>query len=639
MTSQTQSQECYIEMLQPLRDLALNWDVDIASCLEEYLNDILLHNTTTSQTQSEHDSAATLTASSVGEGVGIDTNFTSAALLLQNAGSVYGRKVEFLYREVYKALDTILTSTSSNISNSNNSKGMRKTGEVYDEYGMFGLLDEYCVLSEDNEECDLVVLDQDENNDISDHYDHPDTLLHHSSNSSNTAQVQARVNIQPVLPQTYLPTDGTLLSSGALLPSIDGVLLLPDEGEQSRNIHIASVANVNANADTMSVAEYDYENDDDDGYLMNPTDEENYTSSNNQTGQGAADGGVTSHTNDGAIMKSKNTWKNPWSTVDPHISTHKARPLKVGKCYLDASSSSSTKRKRQGTSTSNRNNCSELLYTVRYDVTLGYYRGTLLCDYLDTGLVVGHCMPEFDYVAKCTARRMRQLRKEQQRSSRSTPVVGYDTYQNNDYDDDDNDYYDDDDDDNVYNPNDINTASLVVPSALQDDHDNDDDLYHSSSNALYPNVGTNSHRHNSNSKVLYSTSTLLHRVDAWQNKLAPILEEEEHRPVFDVHQYGTDLLQHTSSHSSISRKSMQKGNSTVTSFQVLCDTAEIYDVPRYFLATLMLANAGCVRLEQQKHSTSSISTQKKASEECGMLYVEVLSSEYHYGTAANLVDQ
>jgi hypothetical protein len=37
-------------------------------------------------------------------------------------------------------------------------------------------------------------------------------------------------------------------------------------------------------------------------------------------------------------------------------------------------------------------------------------------------------------------------------------------------------------------------------------------------------------------------SELSNRVSTWQERLAPILEEEEHRPKFDIHKYSGKIL-------------------------------------------------------------------------------------------------
>lgn len=78
----------FVHLLQPLRDLTKNWEVDVAAQLGEYLEEL------------EHvcisfDNGKTT------------MNFTEAALLIQGSACVYSRKVEYLYSLVYQTLDYI----------------------------------------------------------------------------------------------------------------------------------------------------------------------------------------------------------------------------------------------------------------------------------------------------------------------------------------------------------------------------------------------------------------------------------------------------------------------------------------------------------------------------------------------------
>jgi len=109
--------------LQPLRDLARNWDVDVASCLEEYLQELAgIHP---QQLQKIAEKAAADGDSESDE----VPNFAHAALILQNSSNVYSRKVEYLYSLVYKTLDEFFqasknSSSSSNVKNGRKSKGL-----------------------------------------------------------------------------------------------------------------------------------------------------------------------------------------------------------------------------------------------------------------------------------------------------------------------------------------------------------------------------------------------------------------------------------------------------------------------------------------------------------------------------------
>jgi len=88
--------------LKPLRDLARNWDIDIASCLQDYLKDLVRVGHPMPCTSNA------ITNSNSNEG---STNFAQAALLLQNSSSVYSRKVEYLYSLVYAAMSELTVSS------------------------------------------------------------------------------------------------------------------------------------------------------------------------------------------------------------------------------------------------------------------------------------------------------------------------------------------------------------------------------------------------------------------------------------------------------------------------------------------------------------------------------------------------
>ena len=40
MTDSNEREQRFSELIQPIRDLAVNWDIDIASSLEEYLDEL-----------------------------------------------------------------------------------------------------------------------------------------------------------------------------------------------------------------------------------------------------------------------------------------------------------------------------------------------------------------------------------------------------------------------------------------------------------------------------------------------------------------------------------------------------------------------------------------------------------------------
>ncbi|XP_076303991.1 chromosome associated protein H2 isoform X1 [Tachypleus tridentatus] len=78
----------FAHLLNPIRDLTKNWEIDIAAYLEEYLAEL---------------EGLTLTFND-----GITTlNFAQAALLIQGSTCVYSKKVEYLYNLVFQMLELL----------------------------------------------------------------------------------------------------------------------------------------------------------------------------------------------------------------------------------------------------------------------------------------------------------------------------------------------------------------------------------------------------------------------------------------------------------------------------------------------------------------------------------------------------
>ncbi|XP_063164741.1 condensin-2 complex subunit H2 [Candoia aspera] len=78
----------FLHFLQPIRDLTKNWEVDVATQLGEYLEEL-------DQICISFDGGRTT------------MNFIEAALLIQGSACIYSKKVEYLYSLVYQALDFI----------------------------------------------------------------------------------------------------------------------------------------------------------------------------------------------------------------------------------------------------------------------------------------------------------------------------------------------------------------------------------------------------------------------------------------------------------------------------------------------------------------------------------------------------
>jgi condensin-2 complex subunit H2 len=88
MELENERESRFAHLLKPIRELADNWDIDIASELLEYLEEL--------------DKLVIEL-----EGGDLNLNFAEAALLVQGSAMVYSNKVEFLYSLVFKTLDLL----------------------------------------------------------------------------------------------------------------------------------------------------------------------------------------------------------------------------------------------------------------------------------------------------------------------------------------------------------------------------------------------------------------------------------------------------------------------------------------------------------------------------------------------------
>ena len=114
-------------LIQPIKDIAANWDIDIADSLTEYLEEL-----------------ESLRISI--DGGKSNLNFAEAALLIQGSTAVYSKKVEYLHQLVLQSLEYITSKKgTNNTSTSNPSKSSKSMDDddilLFDKDASFLLLD------------------------------------------------------------------------------------------------------------------------------------------------------------------------------------------------------------------------------------------------------------------------------------------------------------------------------------------------------------------------------------------------------------------------------------------------------------------------------------------------------------------
>ena len=101
------------QLLAPIRDLAENWNIDLASQLEEYLEEI-------GQIEITFDNGRT------------KIDFVQAALLIQGSAQVFSRKVEYLYSLVVQTLELLTSQEILEDKNTSLNQTVRLQQPVFD---------------------------------------------------------------------------------------------------------------------------------------------------------------------------------------------------------------------------------------------------------------------------------------------------------------------------------------------------------------------------------------------------------------------------------------------------------------------------------------------------------------------------
>lgn len=112
--------EKFETLIKPIRDLAQNWNIDVAHELEDYLSE--------------------LDGIEINLGSKKKLNFSQAALMIQGSTNVYSKKVEYLYRLVNTILDHILKQKRIPKEKTNGIRNRKKSEE--DLFDSFELLDD-----------------------------------------------------------------------------------------------------------------------------------------------------------------------------------------------------------------------------------------------------------------------------------------------------------------------------------------------------------------------------------------------------------------------------------------------------------------------------------------------------------------
>lgn len=719
-SSTTTAMDAALATLQPLRDLARNWDVDVASCLEEYLQELAGIHPQQLQNIAERASSGT-TDSDV-------PNFAHAALILQNSSNVYSRKVEYLYALVYKALEEFFQA-SKNSSSSSNRKSVRKIKGVdadvqdffdFDPNECFLLLDD--VVPEDLTPTHRKINLKEEEEDSKDLRNQPNSLggADGAPGSANNRTQNTNNNVTRLslggLSVTRMERNNTsgyggvssqqqqrallgILNNGSLRLMSghcdirdDGVLLMPGSQPSRRSSSRDSTVNIDNNisdgflvesgcknngsttgndfdTDPRNLFEDADDHDEGPGFVMNDDFDDHDNNDMDAMDVDVGQVGVVTlaqsqtpstkrvafadsveddlerkqNMEENLERKQKKVKKDPWQLLDPHSigdPSYTLKPLKRGKTIrlpeglfqppsecVTGSSTSFTAQPERRSLTPAILRPSLAIETFRVAVGKQLQPSSTISF---RGLAYGD---EFLYIAKENAKlKAAKRREERKREQESRTLAERRKIEQqtggkiNDNFNEDDDYGDGDDGggfdfggsgDTDYDDCDhdgaVGNSGLVN---LEDAFGNGNIENRDGSEVEDSNFGKTfeeicrSHiqAFAKSAEKFALTTKLTDRISQWQAHLSPILEEEERKASFDIHQYSEMFLETAIEVRKESRRKSKEGfndkyeNSTtnpdIVEFKSVAEGCTRSDICRFFLTSLSLANSGNVKIEQ-----------------------------------------
>jgi condensin-2 complex subunit H2 len=559
-------------LLEPIRDLAQNWSIDLATELEDYLHEL-----------------EEITISF--DGGETNVNFAEAALLIQGSACVYSKKVEYLYNLLYHTLEAVVEKkrkgqqTKSSINN-----------EGVDLDALFS--DEPFLLPLDDHIRESKNIDLDDAKHGDEDGDDYESYAVKRSKSLITRSFSATLMVDDNSAKgepTYKISSCVLHESGALLfGERDGDLL--DDSVQHLQTHLpfgspqALMLQASARKgppsetdkkakrmsaplapmDDMEEEDFPDMGDGDFGPDLTVDQDEDYSSA-------AAD----------AMFPAPEDDDTPdlWATVEPHEApATKRKPFRKGKC-----ASLPSQHLAQVSSTELLSDLVNVIYASEPAQTV--LKQPLLTNSLKTpyyrefsGLFMQQLQERGQ---KLKAQRVEERTKENKRSA-LVAVAQHD--HEDDEDEEDNGYFDfaadlgdNSDEEDEWN------AVAPPPPPKSDTLDAELDSYSTSYEELCREQ-VNSHIDKAN-KYLKETQ-ISRRVEEWRMKLLPSLEAEDNKPVFDIHAYGSTLMEAISEAPKAGAEAPM-----IMDFHAAMQDRPRYEVCRFFLATLQLANNHNVTIE------------------------------------------
>lgn len=565
----------YSQLLQPIRDLTKNWEIDIAAHLEEYLDEL-------ANTEISFDGGMTT------------MNFIQAAMLVQSSACVYSKKVEYLYALVYQVLE-MLTSNKKQAHKSDADCSITNANALDNDD------DEFLSLDDIQEGKHLYM----ENFDIREEFQ----LL--SELPLCLIRLEEDKGENPLLSKTgevlgsrneYKVNTCFIDSQGTLLVDVSHLKLLQES--------LKILENLKTGANVVSIhIDNDEHMSDEDGAVPSENVLDNHPMDTAES-EVKSDGLRRSERQKTkAAMLTASPIVDPWEYLNPHEETRQGKPAsKQGMYYkrCPGLDDKVKKRKRNGLPAQKLEPLFKFLERALYSNAHKFPKNKLKVP----------TFPEFDalYWAELKRRKTFQHKQKQQNleNDNAEKFCEIDVDEEDNVDDDESNAelasLDDDlVDDNLFNA--IENALYLDPTSVHLAQNSLTELIEQSTvvNSYEDLVRQYVEQFMSSAQEYAQTTEISKYVKEWENKILPRLEENETREHFDINKYGSCLI-----------NQLHKG-STVK-FNELVQGKPTFEICRTFLASLMLANSTNVRIEEEGTLEAEMDT----------FAIELLSTRQHH---------
>ncbi|KAL4224510.1 Condensin-2 complex subunit H2 [Mactra antiquata] len=593
----------YAEILKPIKDLAKSWDVDIASNLDDYLDE--LEHTTISY-----------------DGGKTTMNFAQAAMLIHSSTCVYSKKVECLYNLQLHVLELL-----ANRKKLNQKSSVDKDGNDADVQDLHD--------DDDDDFLSLDDIEEGKNLHMKENFDSDQPFqflpevplcllpLENASKGDNPllsqkGEVLASIN-DFRMNTCYRHTSGTLLIDKSFIKLFEDSVGRQTEVEVQQEdnspdgiTETEQNMDIDVNQDIGDEMHVDHAGDNDDvdnddiGVLNDISNVDN-PDIPPETDEEMRLGLRRSERQKEKVVVAKNRI-DPWEKLKPDEGTSTGKkPFRAGTVYKLCPGIEDKTKKRKRTKQPDVK--IELLYKC-IQKTLYSHKQKFPKNQLKVPT-----FPEFEKFFWEEFKRRQTLKRAIIKKGREELLI------------EEND--DGDDDEEV-------DAPLLQLDAADDDDDDigdlvDDNLFQAIDNALGRNESFMNH-HSSPSdqgeensfgyeqmvqkyvdEYMESAKKYAHvteqsrRVSEWEDKVLPRLDEEETRPPFDINDYSTTIINDLDTNQTIK-------------FQQLVQGKPIFEICRTFLASLMLANTTNVKIKERSDLVDSMD----------QFELELLSTRRHF---------